>query len=157
MASDDKAVPADIEAEALIPAPPEEVFDFLCRLENHWALTGRSVTAVELNGDRDGATVQVHGPLGLRRTVRTKVTASRSPRLLIGVAELPSGTRAAVSWTLAGRMNQTRVRLAAIVEHASPGDRLLLAIGGRAWMTRMFEHSLERLARRFSEQPSLVP
>ena len=157
MASDDKAVPADIEAVALVPAPPEEVFEFLSRLENHWALTGSRVTVVALNGDRDGAVVQVHGPLGLRRTVRTKVTASRSPRLLIGVAELASGTRAAVSWTLAGRMNHTRVRLAAIVEHSAPADRVLLAIGGRAWMARMFEQSLEQLAGRFSAQPSRAP
>ena len=148
---DDAAMPADIEAAALIPAAPEEVFDFLHRLENHWRLTGRRVEVVGLNGDRDGATVRVHGPLGLRRTARTKVTAARSPRLLIGVAELPSGTRAAVSWTLAGRMNQTRVRLAATVEHATPADRLLLAIGGRWWMAQMFERALERLGERFSE------
>jgi len=149
----------EFEATALIPAPPEDVFEFLCDLENHWRLTGRHVNVVSLNGDRDGGTVQIRGPLGIRRTARTKVTASRGPRLIIGVAELPSGTRARVSWTLAGRMNQTRVKLAADVERAAVVDRLVLALGGRAWMTRMFERALGRLADRFSEQrqPTPVP
>jgi uncharacterized protein YndB with AHSA1/START domain len=139
----------EIEAAALVPAPPEEVFEFLCDLENHWRLTGRRVAVLGLNGDRDGGTVRVRGPLGLGRTAQTKVTAVRSPRLLIGVAELPSGTRARVSWTLAGRMDKTRVKLAASVEHATPLDRALLVLGGRIWMTRMFQRTLERLAERF--------
>jgi hypothetical protein len=149
VAGDDAALSADIEAAALVPAPPEEVFGFLCDLENHWRLTGRRVEVLSLNGDRDGGTVRIRGPLGLRRTAVTKVTAARNPRLLIGVAELPSGTRARVSWTLAGRLGQTRVRLAADVEHAAPLDRLMLAVGGRAWMTHVFERALERLTARF--------
>jgi carbon monoxide dehydrogenase subunit G len=149
VSADESALPADIEAAALIPAPPEEVFEFLCDLSNHWRLTGRHLKAVELNGDKDGATVRIRGPLGLRRTAHTHVTASRRPRLIIGVAQLEGGTRARVSWTLAGRMNQTRVRLAADVEHVAPLDRVLLALGGRVWMRRMFRHALARLARRF--------
>jgi carbon monoxide dehydrogenase subunit G len=149
----------ELEATALIPAPPEDVFDFLSDLDNHWRLTGRHVNVVRLNGDRDGGTVQIRGPLGIRRTAETKVTASRAPRLIIGVAELPSGTRARVSWTLAGRMNQTRVKLAADVEHTTLVARVLLTLGGRTWMTRMFERALGRLADRFSEQrePTPVP
>jgi carbon monoxide dehydrogenase subunit G len=139
----------EIEAVALVPAPPDDVFEFLCDLENHWSLTGRRVAVLGLNGDRDGGTVRVRGPLGLGRTAETKVTAARSPRLLIGVAELPSGTRARVSWMLAPRVSQTRVRLNATVEHATPIDRLLLTVGGRWWMQRTFERTLERLADRF--------
>jgi len=66
------------------------------------------------------------------------------------VAELPDGTRARVSWTLAGRLGQTRVRLAADIEHVGPLDRMLLAAGGRRWMARVFQQTLERLAERFS-------
>jgi carbon monoxide dehydrogenase subunit G len=150
VADDEAALPADIEAAALIPAPPEEVFEFLSDLANHWRLAGRHVTVVSVDGAGDGGVVRVNGPLGLvRRTARTHVTASRQPRLMIGIAELGDGTRARVSWTLAGRMNQTRVRLAADVEHAAPLDRLLLALGGRFWMRRMFRHALARLAERF--------
>jgi carbon monoxide dehydrogenase subunit G len=149
VAGDEAALPTDIEAAALIPAPPEEVFEFLCDLANHWRLTDRHLKVVELNGDKDRATVRLRGPLGVRRTAHTHVTASRRPRLMIGVAQMESGTRARVSWTLAGRMNQTRVRLAADVEHAAPLDRLLLALGGKLWMRRMFRHALARLAERF--------
>jgi uncharacterized protein YndB with AHSA1/START domain len=149
VAGDEAALPADIEAAALIPAPPEEVFEFLCNLENHWLLADRHVSVVSLNGDGDGGVVRINGPLGLRRTAHTQVTASRRPRLMIGTAELGDGTRARVSWTLASRMNQTRVRLAATVEHASPLDRVLLALGGRFWMRRMFRHTLDHLVERF--------
>ncbi len=149
MAGDEAALPADIEAAALIPAPPEEVFEFLCDLANHWRLAGRHLTVVSLSDGGDGGVVRINGPLGMRRTARTQVTASRQPRLMIGIAELEGGTRARVSWTLAGRMNQTRVRLAADVEHASALDRLLLALGGRLWMRRVFRHALARLAQRF--------
>ena len=143
---------ADIEAAAVIPAPPEEVFAFLSDLANHWRLTDRFVEMVELR-DSTGGRVRLRGPLGIRRTVATQVTAARAPRLIIGVAEIgepdESPTRARVSWTLAGRLAQTRVLLKAEIEQAQPLDRLLLALGGRAWLRRSFDRTLERLARRF--------
>jgi carbon monoxide dehydrogenase subunit G len=139
----------EIEATALVPASPDDVFDFLSDLENHWRLTGRRVEVLGLNGDRDGGSVRIRGPLGLHRTARTKVTASRSPRLILGVAELPGGTRARVSWTLAPHARETRVALVAEVEKAAPLDRLMLAVGGRRWMAQVFERALERLAERF--------
>lgn len=151
MAGHEAALPADIEAAALVPAPPEEVFAFLSDLANHWRLTGRGVRVVELDGGGNGGAVRIQGPLGIGRTARTRVTAAREPRLMIGIAELRGGTRARVSWTLAGRVNQTRVRLAADVEKASTFDRVLLAIGGRAYMRRLFRRTLERLAERFDE------
>jgi uncharacterized protein YndB with AHSA1/START domain len=149
VAGDEAALPADIEAAALIPAPPDVVFEFLCDLGNHWRLADRHVKVVSLDGDNNGGVVRIQGPLGVRRTARTHVTATRKPRLIIGTAELEGGTRARVSWTLAGRMSQTRVRLAANVEYAAPLDRLLLTLGGRIWMRRMFRHTLGQLAERF--------
>lgn len=153
MAGQDAPTTADIEAAALIPAPPERVFEFLSDLHNHWLLTDRFVDVVELNGSPvDGGRVRIHGPLGLRRTVTTRVTATRAPRLVIGIAEAGEpgiGTRARVSWTLAGRFGQTRVRLAAEIERAEPLDRLLLAVGGRVWLRRSFARTLDRLAERF--------
>jgi uncharacterized protein YndB with AHSA1/START domain len=144
----------EIEAEALVPASPEEVFEFLSDLDNHWRLVDRFVQVVELEGPdgqpANGGVVRLRGPLGVRRTARTRVTAAKAPRLLIGTAELGERTRGRVSWTLAGRLGQTRVRLAAEVEHADPLDRLLLRLGGRAWMRRRFATALERLVERFS-------
>ncbi|MEA2448833.1 MAG: hypothetical protein QOG63_765 [Thermoleophilaceae bacterium] len=134
----------------MVPAPAEDVFAFLSDLRNHWELTARSIRVVQLDGDRDGGVVRIRGPLGARRTVHTRVTATRSPRLIIGVAELPGGTRALVSWTLAGRIRTTRVRLTAEIEHATPLDRLLLAAGGRTYMQGVFARTLERLAEHFT-------
>jgi uncharacterized protein YndB with AHSA1/START domain len=148
----------EIEAVALVPATPEEVFDFLSDLANHWRLMDRDVDVLELDGTPpDQAIVRLRGPLGVRRTVHTRVTAVRNPRLIIGVAELGEGTRARVSWTLAARLGETRVRLAAEVEHVSGLDRVLLALGGRAWLERRFAFGLGRLAQRFATPPTTPP
>jgi uncharacterized protein YndB with AHSA1/START domain len=148
----------EIEAVSLVPASPEQVFDFLSDLSNHWRLLDTHVDVLELDGTPpDRAVVRLRGPLGVRRRVRTQVTAARSPRLIIGVAELGDGTRAIVSWTLAARLGETRVRLAAEVEHASRPDRLLLTLGGRVWLERRFAFGLERLAERFANPPTTQP
>jgi hypothetical protein len=141
---------ADVEAVAVVPARCEDVFAFLADLENHWRLTGRFVEVIDLSGapgrPADGGRVRIRGPLGLRRTAATRVAAVRAPRLIIGTAELPSGTRARVSWSLAGHLDSTRVRLAAGLERAGVLDRALLALGGRWWLRRQFASTLERLA-----------
>ena len=151
---------AEIEATALVPAAPEDVFEFLSDLANHWRLVDRLVEVLSVDGEPPNrALVRLRGPLGLRRTVRTRVTATRAPRLLIGVAEMgdEGATRALVSWTLAGRLGQTRVRLAAEVEQASAVDRLVLALGGRVWLRRRFAFGLARLAERFAAIPRPTP
>jgi hypothetical protein len=144
-----------VEATALIPAECEEVFGYLSDLGNHWRLARRFIDVVELDGPEGGApadrgVVRLHGPLGVRRTARTKVTAARSPRLMIGTAEIGSKTRARVSWTLARRMHATRVRLAAEVDAAGPLDRAMLALGGRRWLERRFAGTLAALAQQLS-------
>ena len=158
MAWIDAELASDVEAMALVPAPAEEVFDFLADLENHWLVADRFVEVVELHREDDGratgGVVRVRGPLGLRRAVTTRVAAAKPPRLLIGTAELTSGTRARVSWALAGRLESTRVRLSASVERAAVSDRLLLLLGGRWWLRRRFAATLESLTREFSERPT---
>ena len=74
---------------------------------------------------------------------------------MIGTAELSGGTRARVSWTLAPRLGDTRVRLAAELDHATPLDRVLLALGGRRWLAHRFAGTLDRLARALDS--SVVP
>jgi hypothetical protein len=147
---------ADVEAAALIQAPPEDVFAFLSDLRNHWRLADRFVEVVTLEssdgGPADGGTVRVRGPLGLRRTAVTRVVAAREPRLMIGTAELEGGTRARVSWVLGKRLNATRVRLAAEIERAGVLDRALLALGGRWWLQRRFASTLERLSSEFAQR-----
>lgn len=151
MASEERSPAAAIEAAALVPAPPQEVFAFLSDLGNHWRLASPFVEVVELEtasgGDAtDRGVVRLRGPLGLHRTARTTVTASRPPRLIIGTAEIAGGTRARVSWTMGQRLGQTRVRLAADLENAGALDRLLLALGARRWLERRFHETLAALA-----------
>jgi Polyketide cyclase / dehydrase and lipid transport len=146
----------DVEAAALVHAPPEVVFAFLSDLRNHWRLADRYVEVLTLEssdgGPADGGQVRLRGPLGIRRTATTRVVASRESRLIIGTAELRGGSRARVSWILAGRLGSTRVRLAAEVETASAIDRTLLALGGRWWLRRRFASTLERLDRELAER-----
>ena len=145
---------ADVAATALVPAPAEEVFAFLDDLGNHWIVADRFIEVIDLHrpdGDRaEGGAVRLRGPLGLRRTVLTRVAATKPPRLLIGTAEMGPRTRARVSWALAEHRGSTRVRLAAAVERASRVDRLLLAAGGRRWLERRFAATLEGLAAEFA-------
>src|SRR5437764_14902878 len=95
----------EIEAVALVPAAPEDVFSFLSELANHWLLLDTHVDVIEVDGDN--SVVRLRGPFRIWRTVRTHVTVARAPRLIIGIAELGDGTRARVSWTLPGRLGAT--------------------------------------------------
>jgi carbon monoxide dehydrogenase subunit G len=130
-------------AEAVIPAPAGAVFAFLTDLDRHWELLPGVVEVVATG--RTGATLRLRGPLGLRRTVRTRVGEVRPPLVLAGRAGTTARTDAAVSWSLTPRGGATHVRLAARVDRAAPVDRLLLAIGGRAWLARHFARAVERL------------
>ena len=148
---------ADIQATAVVPAPSQEVFGFLDDLGNHWIVADRFVEVVDLHrpaGRAEGGTVRLRGPLGMRRSVVTRVAAVKPPRLLIGTAELGSGTRARVSWALAEHRGTTRVRLAARVERCSRLDRALLALGGRWWLRRRFAATLAGLVDEFERRAS---
>ena len=54
MASEERSPAAAIEAAALVPAEPQEVFAFLSDLGNHWRLASRFVEVVELESARNG-------------------------------------------------------------------------------------------------------
>jgi uncharacterized protein YndB with AHSA1/START domain len=152
---------ADVEATALVPASPAEVFDFLDDLGNHWIVADRFVEVVDLHraagGRPEGGLVRLRGPLGLRRTVTTRVVAVKAPRLLIGTAEIGERTRARVSWSLTGGRSATRVRLAAAIERASAADRALLALGGRWWLRRRFASTLAGLVAEFEGRARRAP
>ncbi|HEX8053232.1 MAG TPA: SRPBCC family protein [Thermoleophilaceae bacterium] len=152
---------ADVEAVAVVPAPPEAVFAFLDDLGNHWIVADRLVEVLDLHtpdgGPAAGGRVRLRGPLGVHRTVTTRVVASKAPRLLIGTAEIGSGTRARVSWALAEHRGSTRVRLAAAVERAARVDRALLALGGRRWLRARFESTLAGLVEEFAARAPAQP
>jgi hypothetical protein len=64
---------------------------------------------------------------------------------MCGSAEVGHTTRARVTWTLAPEGEGTRVRLAAEVIEAGWLDRVLLALGGAAWMRAHFGAVISRL------------
>lgn len=132
-----------IEATRVVGAAPETVFAFLARLENHWKLAARWVEPVAID-ERSGR-VRIHGPLGLRRTATTTVVDAEPNHVLHGTAELSGGTLANVAWELSAHAQGTSVRLAADVQRATAPDRVLLALGGRAWMAWHFRTILAQL------------
>lgn len=133
----------------LVEASPEEVFAFLCDLENHWMLADRFVEVLSLDGAGDGALggrVRVRGPLALGRTATTRVVTQEPSRSIAGTAELSGGTKALVCWTLTPEGDVTRVQLAAHLERVGPLDRFLLALGGRRWIRNRFRSIIRTLA-----------
>jgi polyketide cyclase/dehydrase/lipid transport protein len=145
----------DIEARTAVPAPAPAVFAFLSKLGNHWRVADRFVDVVTL--DPAGGVVRVRGPLGLRRTAATRVELMDPPHRIVGSARIGRRTRARVSWTLADRDGITNVRLAAQLESASAVDRLLIALGGRRWLTHRFASALARLGTCFGPGNALSP
>jgi hypothetical protein len=144
-----------IVAVGRVPAPSDEVFDFLSDLENHWLLADRFIEVIELERPAPGAPahggrVRMRGPLGLSRTAVTRVADMDRPRTMAGTAEVGARTRARVSWMLSAVDGSTAVELRAEVVEAARLDRLLLAAGGAGWMRRRFQRILAALARRFS-------
>jgi uncharacterized protein YndB with AHSA1/START domain len=144
---------SDIEAATIVPAPAGDVFAFLTDLENHWLVADRFVEVITLDGPvgaRTGGMVALRGPLRLRRTARTRVRSATAPWRMAGTAEIGARTLATVRWTLDERGPETAVALAATVERAALLDRILLAAGGRRWLGRRFERTLNRLAAHFN-------
>jgi hypothetical protein len=147
--------PTEIVGTGRVGASPARVFAFLEDLENHRLLTGRAVAIEELDGPpgaRTGSRVQLRGPLGIRRRARTRMLDSRAPGWMIGSAEVGRGTLALISWTIAEDRTGSRVRLKAEIARLGVSDRVLLALGGRRWLRRLFEESVTALAERLAPQ-----
>ena len=150
--------PVLISVTREVHARPERVFEYLSGLDNHWRLADRWIEVVSLDrapsaepGEPpDRGRVTIRGPFGLRRTAATRVLDADPPHSMAGSARIEGGTAARVSWTLEERSGTTEVTLAAELEQATPLDRLLLALGGRAWLQRRFASVLGRLADLFA-------
>ena len=132
-----------IAVERTVAAPPERVFDFLADLRNHWRLERRFLELDELG--EDGGTIRLKGPLGLSRTVQTRVLEAERPVRVAGRADLRGGTVGLVAWHIRPSGSGSIVRLSAEVPEASLWDRLFLALGGRAWFKGLFRRALENL------------
>jgi carbon monoxide dehydrogenase subunit G len=150
----------EISATGLVPASPEDVYAFLCDLENHWLLADRFVEVLNLDGTGGGAVggkVRVRGPLGLGRTATTRVLTRDPSGSITGTAELTGGTQALVRWTLVPEGGATRVELAAQLQLVGRLDRFLLALGGRRWIHHRFRSILRTLAAQELSGPAPRP
>jgi Polyketide cyclase / dehydrase and lipid transport len=140
---------SQIAADGLVPLGREAVFAFLAELENHWRLAGGWIEVQSL--DQNGGSVRMRGPLGVKRTARTRVEATDPPRSLEGSANL-GRTQARVRWALTEDGPHTQVHLEATVVKATPLDHLLLTLGGRRWLHRQFTKTIQQLALATSDQ-----
>jgi polyketide cyclase/dehydrase/lipid transport protein len=140
-----------ISARRRVPAGAAETFAFLAAPATHRRLQVRGIASLSLDDDSDnllsGGAAMLRGPLGLRRTVHTRVALHQPPTRLAGSALTDSGTAAHISWTLREQPDGTTlVELTAVLGPITRGDRLLLAVGGRRWIRRLFAATLQRLA-----------
>jgi hypothetical protein len=148
-----------ISARRQVPAGAAETFAFLATPASHRRLQVRGIALLSLDDDdeRDlltGGAIVLRGPLGLRRTVRTRVALRQAPTRLAGSALADSGTAAHVSWTLREQTDEsTVVELTAVLGPIARGDRLLLAIYGRRRIRRLFAATLRRLAAEVERAP----
>jgi Polyketide cyclase / dehydrase and lipid transport len=138
----------EIRAAGIVAAPADAVLDHLADLRTHWELTGGRVRLTE-RGPEDashGGEVRMRGPLGIRRRAVTEVSSADPPRLLVGRARIGRRTEARIRWELepAGE-RMTLVELSAEIVAAGALDRLLLALGARRWLERLFRRVVGRL------------
>jgi hypothetical protein len=89
--------------------------------------------------------VRVKGPLGISRVARTRVVAAHPPTIVRGAADIGRSTHAAVRWEIEPRDHGSHVVFTARVERASTLDRILLVLGGRWWLSRLFQNAVQRL------------
>lgn len=139
-----------ISASAELLHPVAHVFPVLADLRNHWQLSD-VFSVLQVNEDEDGrqsgAVVRICGPLGTRRTVRTRLTAALPVVRVAGDAHA-GRTHAYVSWMLQQvTPDRTRVEVRIQLLRVSLLDRLLLAGGGAAFMRRQLVRALDQLDR----------
>lgn len=151
----------EISARRALPVRPEEAFAFLIRPHNHRRLATARIDLRELHlgreGELRGARLVLRGPLWLRRAARTSVVSTRRSDHLAGTARVGSGTDVEVRWDLTARGTEETVAvLSATVTRLAAPERLLLALGGRAWVRRLFAATLERLAAELSQKAGRI-
>lgn len=151
----------EISARRALPVGPAEAFAFLSVPHNHRRLATARIGLRELDvtddGELRGALMVLRGPLWLRRRARTRLVSMRRPAYLAGTARIGAGTEVEVRWDLddTGRGASVAILSATVTRLAVP-ERLLLAIGGRGWIRRLFVATLEQLAMELCEEPGRI-
>ncbi len=136
-----------VRATRPVAAGAEALAAYLANLDNHWDLCGDLVEIRALGGPREeriAAHLLLKGPLGIRRTARTRLLGA-SPDKVWGRAQLDSGTQARITWRFAPRRGTTEVSLELELRDVRLFDRLLFALA-RPWITTQLTRALGRLA-----------
>jgi hypothetical protein len=138
-----------LAADAVVGARAAEIFPLLCDLDRHHHLTDGGMRILRLDGQRGrrtGGLVELRGPLGIKRLVRTRVSGAEPGRRLWGIAETQQGARAHVEWRLRPcDHDRTSVQVRIRVEATNWPERLLLALGGRTWLRARMRAALRRM------------
>jgi hypothetical protein len=134
-----------VTAALLIEVPGETVYEFLSQLPNHQRLGGRRFRLEAVATDRLGARIVICGPLGIRRTVETTITCLRPAWGVGGTARVGRRTIAHAHWIIRAAGERSQVTLTLTVSRIGMLDRLLLAAGGRRWLTCSFHRVLTLL------------
>lgn len=146
-----------LTARATIAAAPSEVFGLLGDLDRHRELTDRGIRILELQGPpgrRTGGLVELNGPVGLTRLARTEVRGAEPHSRLWGIAQTPDGAQASLEWRVSPHGELTRVEVRLDVRARKLRDRVLLHLGGRAWLRARLRAALDRLVQVAAPQPS---
>lgn len=142
---EDTPTVATLSAALTLAASAGAVYDFLTSLPNHARIGGHGLRLDHVADDGRSALISLHGPLGLRRTAVTTVTSLHRPHRFGGTALVGRRTMAYVHWIIEPAGTGSRVTLNASIVRAGPVDRLLLAAGGRWWVTRCFARAIALL------------
>lgn len=141
-----------LAADTVLGARPAEIFPLLCDLDQHHHLTDGGMRILRLHGRRGrrtGGLVELRGPLGIKRLVRTEVRGAEPATRLWGTAVTEQGARAHVEWRLRPcEGDRTAVEVRLEVEASSWPERLLLLLGGRTWLRARMRAALRRMRER---------
>src|SRR3954469_20335582 len=122
-----------LTADAVVGAPPSQIFPLLCDLDRHHHLTDGGMRIVRLDGERGrrtGGLVELRGPMGIKRLVRTRVAGAEPGRRLWGTAVTDRGAKAHVEWRLRPcDEDRAAVQVRIEVEASTWPERVLLALG----------------------------
>lgn len=149
-----------VAARTTVAAAPSDVFELVGDLDRHGDLTDRGLRILTLDGPRGrrtGGVVELRGPAGLTRLARTRVRGAEPHARLWGTAETADGARALLEWRFRPQDGRTDVEVRLDVQAANRRDRMLLRLGGRAWLRARLRAALDRLAHAAARGPHLGP
>jgi hypothetical protein len=137
-----------IAAGTTVLAAAADVFALLVDLDRHGELTDQGMRILSLQGPpgrRTGGLVELRGPGGLRRLARTRVQGAEPYSRLWGTAETADGARACLEWRVRPQGDRTHVEVRLDLRARRWRDRILLHLGGRAWLRARLRAALDRL------------